>query len=58
MSVVRTLIEKIKQLDFENTSKIDDFDVKARKEWKKRTESGETKAVQKLQKIHRDKHVT
>ena len=31
--------------------KIDDFDIKARKEWKKRTESREVKTVQNLQKI-------
>ena len=31
--------------------KIDAFDVKARNEWKKKTESGEAKAVQNLQEI-------
>ena len=51
MPVVETLIEKVKQLDFENARKIDDFDVEDRKEWKKRTESGEAKAVQNFQEI-------
>ena len=45
------VIEKVKQLDFENARKIDDFDVEAQKEWKKRIESGEAKAIQNLQKI-------
>ena len=39
-------IEKVKQLNSENARKIDDFDVEARKERKKRTESREAKAVQ------------
>ena len=46
LPVVGTLIEKVTQLDFENARKIDNFDVKVQKEWKKRTESGEAKAVQ------------
>ena len=59
LPVVGTLIEKVKQLDFENARKIGDFDVEAQKERKKRTESenGDAKAVQNLQEIHRDKHV-
>ena len=38
-------------LKIENARKFDDFDIKAQKEWKKRTESGEAKTVQNLQKI-------
>jgi len=51
LPVVGTLIEKVKQLDFENVRKIGGFNIEARKEWKKRTESGEAKTVQNLQKI-------
>ena len=52
----RYIIEKVKQLDFENARKINDFDVEAQKEWKKRTksESREAKAVQNLQEIGTD----
>ena len=38
-------------LKIENARKFDDFDIKAQKEWKKRTESEEAKTNQKLQKI-------
>ena len=50
LPVVGALIEKAKQLDFENDRKIDDVYVESRKELKNMTESGETKAVQNLQK--------
>ena len=45
------VIEKAKQLDVENARTFDDFDIKAQKEWKKRTESRETKTVQTYKKI-------
>ena len=48
--VIGTLISKVKQLDIENTRKVEDFNMDCRKEWKKRTESGEAKTVQNLQK--------
>ena len=51
LPVIGTLIEKVKQMDVENATKIKDFDISARKEWKNRTESGEAKTVQNLQKI-------
>jgi len=38
-------------MDVENAREIGDFEIKARNEWKKRTESGEAKTVQNLQKI-------
>ena len=38
-------------MDVENVRKIDDFEIKARNKSKKRTESGEAKTVQNLQKI-------
>ena len=38
-------------MDVENARKIDYFEIKARNEWKKRTESGEAKTVRNLQRI-------
>ena len=37
-------------MDVENARKTEDFEIKAQNEWKKRTESGEVKTVQNLQK--------
>ena len=51
LPVIGTLIEKVKQMDVENATKIKDFEINARNEWKNRTESGEAKTVQNLQKI-------
>ena len=51
LSVVGTLIEKVKELEVENVRKIGEFNKETRKEWKKRTESGVAKMVQNLQKI-------
>ena len=39
--VVGTLISKVKHLETERTKKIKGFNVECRKEWKRRTESGE-----------------
>ena len=45
--VVGTPISKVKQLNIENTRKIDNFNfnMECQKEWKKMTESGEAKTT-------------
>ena len=45
--VVGTLIENVKQMDVENARKVDDFEIKDRNEWKKRTESRQFKTYKK-----------